>query len=252
MKIYFFLLILFIIVFSCEFDRHYYINQSFRNYYFKDPFFKNICTGLYNAYNRTFYENSYYIYSVHSLNFDKYLKNNKEKLKKNFLIFYENNKKNKRIKNFNKISNVFGKTNEYYYIFFRFSGEDLSENINEFPIIKNILKNENIKTCFISIMNKEISIPYHKSPHTFYLRYHFPIIFDSNSDCYLEVMGKKLYYKNGSFMFDDSFPHKLEKKDNTFRAVLICDIKKDRKDILLDTMYKIIVNNMDEYTDKIK
>ena len=45
---------------------------------------------------------------------------------------------------------------------------------------------------------------------------------------YLQVKERKCYWKsNSSFLFDDTFYHKLDKKDNGLRVSLICDVERN-------------------------
>ena len=75
----------------------------------------------------------------------------------------------------------------------------------------------------MSIMESKKTIPYHRGPYNGLLRYHFPLVVDNNDDCYIKVLNKKYRY-NKSFVFDDTHPHTLVKKNNLFRLVLIMDI----------------------------
>lgn len=75
----------------------------------------------------------------------------------------------------------------------------------------------------MSIMNSKKCIPFHRGPYNGILRCHFPIHVDNPNKSYIQVMNKKLFYTK-PFIFDDTYPHKLIKKDLGLRCVLILDI----------------------------
>lgn len=232
--IYIFLFFLIFILLIFEFDRNYYIKSNIIEYYTKNIniLFTN---AFYNTFYKLFYNNYKYIYDTNNLEFDNILKTNKHNLTQNY---YDYNEKF-NIKPAHINFNDFGEDNSYKYLIFKFNGKQIKENLQHFPIIKNIIENNrNIDTCFLSIMENTKKVPWHRGPYSGLLRYHFPIIINPSSNCYLQVMDKKLYYKNGSFLFDDTYPHKLEKNDNYLRVVLICDIQKEHPNKLFEFIHK--------------
>tara|TARA_B100001057_G_scaffold262098_1_gene262322 strand:- start:151 stop:507 length:357 start_codon:yes stop_codon:yes gene_type:complete len=100
-------------------------------------------------------------------------------------------------------------------------------NVNYFPVIKQLLQSyPKIYSCFISVMEQNKYIPFHRGPYNGFLTYHFPIITNSEklNDSYLEIMGQRLY-SNQSFLFDNTYPHRLIKNNSNLRVILMCEIE---------------------------
>tara|TARA_B100001175_G_C19432434_1_gene601857 strand:+ start:345 stop:860 length:516 start_codon:yes stop_codon:yes gene_type:complete len=94
----------------------------------------------------------------------------------------------------------------------------------EFKTIYNLCeKHKNIKTCFFSIIKGKKTIPYHVGPYSGLLRCHIPIIINKNHNSHMIINNIKINCSD-SFIFDDTYIHKLEKLDNFLRIVLIIDI----------------------------
>jgi aspartyl/asparaginyl beta-hydroxylase (cupin superfamily) len=209
------IILLCIIFVLCEIDRNSMIPYTLYEYYI-DGGFKKILFGLHNTIYRMY--NQTYIFDPNILTFNNFLNKNKETIKQNFL-----NSPEKLQINAHSTTDMFGKDNTYKYIFFKYQKNDYSDNLNNFPIISNLLTDHpEIHTCFFSIMKAKKNIPYHRGPYSGLLRYHIPIIMEPNT-CYIEILGNKLDYSS-EFLFDDTYPHKLVKTDNSLRVVLICDI----------------------------
>lgn len=207
----------FLIIIICllESDRNYLINHSIYEYYVTN-FPIQILNGLHNSLNKL--HNSKIIYNPSEFQFHNYIIQFKEKL----FNEYKRNAKETEI-NAHETSKMLDKDFSYKYIFFKKSNVKVSENIKRFPTIEKFLeKFSDIQTCFLSIMEKSKVIPYHRGPYSGVLRYHFPIYMENPDKCYIEVMGTKLNYDK-CFIFDDTYPHKLVKLDNSLRVVLICD-----------------------------
>lgn len=117
----------------------------------------------------------------------------------------------------------------YGYYFLKYANHMIVENEKYFPKLYQILKDTpSIKTAFFSIIQGPKHIPTHRGPSKGYLRYHLTIHNDNPSKNYLQVKERKCYWKsNSSFLFDDTFYHKLDKKDNGLRVSLICDVERN-------------------------
>ena len=117
----------------------------------------------------------------------------------------------------------------YGYYFLKYANNMIVENEKYFPKLYKILKETpSIKTAFFSIIQGPKHIPTHRGPSKGYLRYHLTIHNDNQSKNYLQVKERKCYWKsNSSFLFDDTFYHKLDKKDNGLRVSLICDVERN-------------------------
>ncbi len=219
MKIFFLniILILITILFLCEIDRNFMLLYDFKSYYF-DNFPISILNGIHNSIYR-FYENRI-LYNVNEFEFHNFLMLNKSNLLMDF---------NKNINDFNyeyahNTTDILDFNKDYKYIRFKQYKFNYTYNLNSCQIIKTLLsKFNNIQTCFFSIMEKKITIKYHKGPYNGVLRYHFPLIVNNLDECYLEVINKKIKY-DSPFIFDDTFPHQLVKKDDSYKVVLIIDV----------------------------
>lgn len=215
------LIILIILVFL-EQDRNFIISHNFKKYYIK-YFPQQIFIGLHNSLIRLISNKS--IYSVHQyVKFDSYLWKHQSLIKKQFESYHQLNLP----KYFaHQNSHLINYDTSYWLLNFKFFNKIYDSNLEYFSVIKQLLaKNSNIKTCFLSVMEQAKFIPYHRGPYNGLLRYHFPIItnLENEDDSYLEIMGKKLY-SNQSFLFDDTYPHRLIKNNLDLRVVLICDIE---------------------------
>ena len=116
---------------------------------------------------------------------------------------------------------------DYGYYFLKFSNHNIPNNIPIFPkLYKTLQKCSNIRTCFFSVIRGNKNIPTHRGPSKGLLRFHMPIYNDHPSKNYLQVRDKKLYWDKKPFLFDDTFYHKLVKKDNGMRISLICDVER--------------------------
>ena len=210
------IIILFIIFFLIESDRTYIIPHSIYSYYIQ--FFpKQILYGIHNTLQRLIADK--YIYTTDNKQLTKFLEKNKKSILKEFYKY-----RNQSQIMAHSTSAMLSTDKNYKYIFFKMENQLNKDNCNKFKSINNLLKcHPNIKTCFLSIMYNRKIIPYHRGPYNGLLRYHYPLIVKPNSS-YLEVMGNRLDYSS-PFMFDDTYPHKFVKSDNSIRIVLICDIE---------------------------
>lgn len=207
---------LFLILILLEIDRNYIIPHNFYSYYIQ--FFpKQLLFGIHNTIQRLITKQ--YIYDTDKLELTGFLQKDRETILKDFYKY-----RNETEIMAHTTTNMLTQDENYRYVFFKMENKLNNQNCSKFKSIEELLKkNHNIKTCFLSIMYDKKIIPYHRGPYNGLLRYHYPIVVKPNSS-YLEVMGNKLNYSS-SFMFDDTYPHKFVKLDNSIRIVLICDIE---------------------------
>ena len=211
------IILIILLITCCEIDRNAYMYKSIFDFYYRS-FPNDILYGIHNSIYKIY--NSKMIFDPTNMIFNKYLVKNKSKILDEYLKventnieIYAHNHSSQLKKDFN-----------YKYIFLKLGRKLFTDNLKHFPTIETFLKkHNNIKTCFFSIMNKRKIIPYHMGPSNSILRYHLPIIMSNPKECYIEVMGKKLFYDK-PFLFDDTYPHKLQKNDDSKRVVLIIDI----------------------------
>lgn len=212
-------LILLILVFLAELDRTYIIYHDPYDFYIKH-FPYQIIYGIINIIIRDFiFLNKYKFESKHMAN-EIFLENNKNR------IINEIKKVNimKISKATYKVNTLLPKNESYRIIMFKKFNEINVNMLKIFPTIKEYIeKNENVKTCFMSIMSDKTIVDWHRGSTNIYLRHHFPLILDKNYDCHLEIYNDKIDYAK-PFLFDDTHPHRLIKNDRKLRIVLISDI----------------------------
>ena len=212
----FFFLMIIIIFILCELDRTYEITYTKYSYYI-ECFPNQIYYGVHNSIYRIF--NRRYRFDTNKFNFHHFLMKNVKNLQNEFITH------NKNIQiHAHKTTKILDYDESYSYIRFLFFNKLHTQNIKKFKTIEKFLKLfPEIKCCFLSIMKKKKYIKTHRGPYSGLLRYHLPVFISNPYLCYIEVMGKKLYYDK-SFIFDDTYPHLLMKKDDSLRVVLICDV----------------------------
>jgi beta-hydroxylase len=114
--------------------------------------------------------------------------------------------------------------------------KDVDANIAHFPTIANIIRNsQNTVSCFFSVVEAHKQI----LPHTGYyggvLRYHLGVIVPKDiNNCFIEVAGNKLTWKEGGgIMFDDLYRHFVKNNTDEDRVVLFVDVLRPMKSKLL-------------------
>lgn len=121
----------------------------------------------------------------------------------------------------------FQQENEKYgYYFLKYYG-NIDTQIA--PSLKKLVeKNNNIYTCFISVMDGKIDIPEHRGPYAGILRYHYTLFSCDSKNDYLGVEGEKIYWKEKEgFLFDDTYLHFVKKKSEGHRISVIIDIERE-------------------------
>lgn len=209
-----------IILLVLEFERNKYPKISFKEFY-DSNISKTLLISLNNAIIHLYDRRD--IFDVNNYNELNILTKNQNKIKQDFL----NNFPKYKITQPSVFDDTFKYDPNYGYYFLKFSNNYINENLDLFPNLKNfLLRCPSIKTCFFSIINGSKVIKTHRGPGKGYLRLHIPIINDYSNDNFLQVKNKKLYWKEKPFLFDDTFYHKLIKKDDGLRVSLICDVKR--------------------------
>jgi len=213
------ILIIFVII-CCEMDRCFYINYDFHEYYILN-FPLRYIIAIHNTIYRLHQKN--FVYSLKDYDFSNYIMKNKGQIYKEF----KHCNLKKCIKYPHNIDPDFGIDKHYKWIIFKFDDnhkKQINYNLDCFPTIDLFLKKfKNVNTCILSIMDQRKIIDYHRAPYSGELRCHFPIYMNPDANCYLEVMDIKNDNRN-AFMFDHTHPHRLIKKDDYLRVILIVDI----------------------------
>ena len=213
-----------------EYDRLHYPIYNFIEYYSD---IQSIIIGLLNSLFKIY--NNNYIYDHNKLALHKLLQCNHKKLMQEFSDVYLYNK----LTNPGVFQSDFREPddNNYGYYFIKYYGDI---NQDKFPLLSKLIQNKDVYCCFYSVINDEKYIKVHRGPYSGILRYHYTL-FSDNTECdYLQVLDKKLYWKEkDGFLFDDTFAHNLTKTSSGTRVSIIIDIKKQLPWILdkLNTLY---------------
>ena len=109
-------------------------------------------------------------------------------------------------------SNEFHETNNKYgYFNIKYYG---NVNQDKFPLLTKLVDDNNIYTCFYSIIKGKKNIPEHRGPYAGILRYHYTLFSSNDAKDYLKVKGdNKLFWRErDGFLFDDTHFHEAQKK----------------------------------------
>jgi aspartyl/asparaginyl beta-hydroxylase (cupin superfamily) len=156
------------------------------------------------------------IFEYKKLDIHKLLQKNHDKLLNEF---NENYSKYKLI-NPGIFSNEFHEPNKKYgYFNIKYYG-----NVNEdkFPVLTKLVDDDDIYTCFYSVIKGKKNIPEHRGPYSGILRYHYTLFSSNDDKDYLKLFWRE---KDG-FLFDDTYFHEAQKKSSGIRVALIIDIKR--------------------------
>ena len=75
----------------------------------------------------------------------------------------------------------------------------------------------------------------HRDPYAGSLRYHLGLVTPNSEDCYIDVDGKKYWWKDGeAVMFDETFIHYANNESEKNRIVLFIDVKRPVTFFLVD------------------
>ena len=86
-----------------------------------------------------------------------------------------------------------------------------------------------VTTAMFSILDGGKHIPSHMGFFKGVLRYHLGLIVPSDAPCYILVGGKKYNWKEGEdVLFDDTYLHEVWNKSPNRRAVLFCDVYREK------------------------
>ncbi len=199
--------------------------------YYSDSF--NLLNGTMNSlikmYDQSFIFN-YKNLSIHK-KFTKYHEDILREFEKNFSEF--------SLTNPGVFSYEFEQNdNTYGYFFINYYGK---VNSDKFPILSKLIENEDIYTCFFSVIEGEKKIHTHRGPYAGILRYHYTLFSNNDKNDYLKVKNKKLYWmEKKGFLFDDTHYHKVSKKSGGTRVAIIIDIKR-KLPYLLDKLNTYIL-----------
>lgn len=200
--------------------------------YYNDPF--NLINGTMNSLIKMYDES--YIFNYKSISIhNKFTKYHNDILKE-----FETNFSSYSLTNPGVFSDEFYQSNNKYgYFFVNYYGK---VNTQKFPILSKLIEDEDIYTCFFSVIEEKKKIKTHRGPYAGILRYHYTLFSNNDKNDYLKVKNKKLYWmEKKGFLFDDTHYHKVSKKSNGTRVAIIIDIKR-KLPYLLDKLNTYILN----------
>lgn len=212
-------------------------NRQQRPQYNLISYYKNVSMVIMGFLNTIYkiYDNEC-VFDYKNLAIHKKLYDNHEKL----LDEFNKNLSKYKLINPGVFSDKFSEKNDKYgYFNIKYYG-----NINEdkFPLLSKLVKDDDIYTCFYSVINGKKSIPEHRGPYAGILRYHYTLFSCNDKRDFLKVKGEnKLYWREKEgFLFDDTHFHEVEKKSSGFRVSIIIDIKR-KLPFLLDEVNKLFL-----------
>lgn len=103
-------------------------------------------------------------------------------------------------------------------------------NAEKVPLTAGLLKQmPQITTALFSILDGGKHIPPHMGFFKGVLRYHLGLIVPTDAPCYIIVGGIKYNWKEGEdVLFDDTYMHEVHNKSQHRRAVLFCDLYREK------------------------
>lgn len=103
--------------------------------------------------------------------------------------------------------------------------QDVLKYKQYFPLTTSLINSiPEITTAFFSTLKSEKKISEHRGPFKGLLRYHLGVIVPECNSCFLNLNGKKHYWKEGEVLiFDDTFIHSAENNSQEERVVLFID-----------------------------
>jgi beta-hydroxylase len=115
--------------------------------------------------------------------------------------------------------------------------------INFFPTTKKLIDKIPCTLAFFSIIEPYSKLEPHIGIYKGVIRYHLSLIVpDTPEQCFIDILGQKLYWKEGSdIMFDDTFLHYVENNTNQRRVVLFLDIQRDFKNVFINMLNSILL-----------
>ena len=161
------------------------INRQQRPVYKFVSYYKNfpiIIMGLLNSIYKSIDNNC--IFEYKNLTIHKKLCANHDKL----LDEFNRNYSKYKLINPGVFSNEFHETNNKYgYFNIKYYG-----NVNEdkFPLLTKLVDNNDIYTCFYSVIKGKKNIPEHRGPYAGILRYHYTLFSSNDIKDYLKVLVK--------------------------------------------------------------
>ena len=139
-------------------------------------------------------------------------------------------------------------TGDYDYQFVKYY-KDMEKTKYWYPVLSRLLdKYPEVETGFFSRIVGPLKIKTHRGPYRGVIRGHITIETSDTNDSKLVVLNNtNLNWNKGSaFVFDDTYYHRLDKKDKGTRVSFIFDIKRKFKSENMNLLNNIIIKGLSE------
>lgn len=84
-----------------------------------------------------------------------------------------------------------------------------------------------IRAAMFSVLPPGSELSLHADPLACSLRYHLGLDTPGSEDCFIEVDGRRLVWRNGhDFVFDETYPHYAVNASPRRRLILMCDVER--------------------------
>jgi beta-hydroxylase len=96
------------------------------------------------------------------------------------------------------------------------------------PFTTNLLQSiPSVKAAMFAQLPPGASLVRHRDPYAGSVRYHLGLVTPGDPRCYIEVDGRRYYWKDGeAITFDETFVHYAKNETDFSRIVLFCDIER--------------------------
>lgn len=130
-------------------------------------------------------------------------------------------------------------------IFLRAFGAD-TDIIHEFPKTMRLIKGAPCTLAFFSILEPGAQLAPHEGIYKGVIRYHLGLIIpEDNKNCFIEIDGNRLYWKEGGdLMFDDLYTHYVQNNTNQRRVILFLDIKRDFNNLFINLLNTFLLRTI--------
>lgn len=84
-----------------------------------------------------------------------------------------------------------------------------------------------VRAALFSILPAGAELTLHSDPLACSLRYHLGLATPNSEQCFIDVDGRKLSWRDGEdFVFDETYPHHAKNETDEFRLILMCDVER--------------------------
>lgn len=84
-----------------------------------------------------------------------------------------------------------------------------------------------IRGAMFSVLPPGAELSLHSDPMACSLRYHLGLQVPGSQDCFIDVDGTRLAWRDGQdFVFDETFPHFARNDSQSLRLILMCDVER--------------------------